>query len=287
MIAESITQVPAQVVQIAEKVVPKVMTQAREVIQEVPQVLLEEQLVQVPQTQVAEVVRQVPKEQVQVVQRGIPRITTQVAERVVNVPCDLISETAVEVPQVQTVEVLKQTAAVQQQRIVQTGRQWEQAVGREVVVGVAPAERGLEVFQAPVGFVREGVTVQPTVVERVSPIMTQEIVAPFGGAAYIGGGVAEVDRVNAFGQVVERDLYAGGVGMGGIAYGAQVVETMAPAPMYTQVLAAPTYATGGVVTEMVGAPTYATGGFVTEVVGPPTMVTEVIGAPTYATAGVL
>merc|ERR1712013_475237 len=111
-------------------------------------------------------------EQVQVVQRGVPKVSTQVAERVVNVPCSLISETAVEVPQVQTVEVLKQTAATQQQRIVQTSRQWERAVGREVVEREMMAERGLEVIQAPVVAVREGVAIQPTVVERQSPVMT-------------------------------------------------------------------------------------------------------------------
>merc|ERR1712066_584085 len=216
-VAESITQVPVEVAQYAEKVVPKVITEARETIQEVPQVLLEEQLVQVPQTQAVEVIRQVPKEQVQVVQRGIPKISTQVAERVVNVPCDLINETAVEVPQIQTVEVLKQTAAVQQQRIVQTSRQWEQAVGREVVAREAVAERGLEVVEAPVAFVREGVAVQPTVVERVSPIMTTELFA-----APVAAPVVE---------------YAASRGV------------VSAAPVVTEVFGAPTYATG-----VIGAP---------------------------------
>merc|ERR1712099_94286 len=95
-----------------------------------------------------------------------------------NVPCSLISETAVEVPQVQTVEVMNQTAAVQQQRVVQTQRSYEHAVGREVVAREMMVDQGLQVIEAPVVAVREGVAIQPTVVERQSPIMTEVIAAP-------------------------------------------------------------------------------------------------------------
>merc|ERR1719352_714566 len=134
-VAEVITQVPKPEYQYIDKQIPKFMTECREQIVEVPQVLYEERLVEVPQVQVAEVIRQVPKHTVQHVQKGIPKVTTQVVEKVVPVPTSLITETAVEVPQVQVIEVLKQTASEkQQQRIVQTGVQWQQPVAREQVV---------------------------------------------------------------------------------------------------------------------------------------------------------
>merc|ERR1719491_2431129 len=110
------------------------MTEVIEKMQEVPQVLIEEQLVEVPQVQIAEVIRQVQKPVVQAVQKGIPRVQTQVVEKVTQVPVNLVNEVAVEVPQIQQVDVLKQTAVATQQRIVQTGVQYERAVQREAVL---------------------------------------------------------------------------------------------------------------------------------------------------------
>merc|ERR1719199_1743026 len=110
------------------------MTEAVEKIQEVPQVLVEEQIVEVPQTQTAEIIRQVQKPVVQAVQKGIPKISTQVVEKVQQVPAVLINEVGLDVPQVQTVEVFKQTANATSQRIVQTGVQYERPVGRETVL---------------------------------------------------------------------------------------------------------------------------------------------------------
>lgn len=83
----------------------------------------------------------------------------------------LINEVGIDVPQFQTVEVLRQTAPATQQRIVQTGVQYERAVGREVV-GRVETSTMAGVYEAGVVGVRENVLVQPTVVERVSPIMS-------------------------------------------------------------------------------------------------------------------
>jgi len=174
-VAEVITQVSKPEYQYIDKQIPKFMTEAREQIVEVPQVLYEERLVEVPQVQVAEVIRQVPKHTVQTVQKTIPKVSTQVVEKVVPVPTSLISETAVEVPQVQVIEVLKQTASSQQQqRIVQTGIQWQQPVSREMVVERTEAARDAGTYMADVVAVREGVPLQPTVVERLNPILTTQ-----------------------------------------------------------------------------------------------------------------
>merc|ERR1719398_577844 len=176
--AEAITQVPVASVQLVEKQIPKVMTEAVEKIQEVPQVLVEEQLIEVPQVQTAEIIRQVQKPVVQAVQKGIPKISTQVREVVQQVPAVLINEVGLDVPQVQTVEVFKQTANATSQRIVQTGVQYERAVGREIIERV---EQGTMagIYDAGVVGVRENVSVQPTVVERVSPVMTMGTVETF------------------------------------------------------------------------------------------------------------
>merc|ERR1719262_590564 len=131
--AEAVTQIPVPEVQYVEKQIPKVMTEAVEKIQEVPQILIEEQLVEVPNVQVAEVIRQVQKAVVQPVQKGIPKIQTQVVEVVQAVPAVLINEVGLDVPQVQVVEVFKQTANATTQRIVQNAFQYERAVGREIV----------------------------------------------------------------------------------------------------------------------------------------------------------
>jgi len=191
-VAEVITQVPKPEYQYIDKQIPKFMTETREQIVEVPQVLYEERLVEVPQIQVAEVIRQVPKHNVQQVQKGIPKVSTQVVEKVVQIPTSLISETAVEVPQIQVIEVLKQTASnTSQQRIVQTGVQWQQAVPREMVVDRTEAARDAGIYTADVVAVREGVPTQSTVVERVNPILTtQEIVVDQRAA--MGYGTREV-----------------------------------------------------------------------------------------------
>merc|ERR1719272_2696532 len=110
------------------------MTEVVEKMQQVPQVLIEEQLIEKRQVQTCEVVRQVQKPMVQQVQRSIPRVTTQVVEKVQAVPATLINEVVQEVPQVQMVEVLRQTAQCSTQRIVQTSNQYEHAVRREEVV---------------------------------------------------------------------------------------------------------------------------------------------------------
>jgi len=102
-------------------------------------------------------VKQVSKPTVQQVQKSIAKITTQVVEKVVQVPTNLITESAVEVPQVQVIEVLKQTASgAQQQRIVQTGVMWEQAVSREAVVERTEAARSAGRYEAGIVSVREG-----------------------------------------------------------------------------------------------------------------------------------
>merc|ERR1719375_124323 len=145
------------------------MTEAVEKIQEVPQVLVEGQLVGVPQTQVTEIIRQVQKPVIQSVQKGIPKISTQVVEKVQQVPAVLISEVGLDVPQIQTVEVFKQTANATSQRIVQTGIQYERAVGREVIERVEEGAMA-GIYDAGVIGIRENVTVQPTVVERLNPI---------------------------------------------------------------------------------------------------------------------
>jgi hypothetical protein len=215
--AEAITQVPVAQVQIVEKQIPKVVTEAVEQIQEVAQVLIEEQIVEVTQVQVAEVIRQVQKPVVQTVQKGIPKIVTEIVEKVQAVPAVLINEVAVDLPQIQTVEVMKQTANGEAKRIIQSQTAWQRmAMREEVVERIDEATIG-GVYEAGVVGIRENVLVQPTVVERVSPIMTQSIV---GGTqmveyaaptTYVTGGMVEVDQVDQYGQVVERDLIVGGV----------------------------------------------------------------------------
>merc|ERR1719265_695088 len=111
------------------------MTEAIEKIQEVPQVLIEEQLVEVPQVQVCESIRQVQAPVIQAVQKGIPKISTQVVEKVQAVPATLVCEVAVDLPQIQTVEVMRQTASGEAKRIVQTGIQYsEQLAVRSLTV---------------------------------------------------------------------------------------------------------------------------------------------------------
>merc|ERR1711972_769923 len=149
-----------------EKPIPKVTTEALQTLQEVPQMLIEEQLVEVPQVQIAEIIKQVPKVVVQPRQRQIPRVTTQVVEKVQQVGVPLINEVAIEVPSVQQVEVMKQTAQLSQQRMVQTSRQYEVATQ---AFRTMPEERA-GVFQAQ-AIAAGNVSVQPTAVERINPVM--------------------------------------------------------------------------------------------------------------------
>merc|ERR1712194_216163 len=153
-----------------------VITEVVNQMQQVPQVLIEEQLVERTQVQVCEVIRQVQKPMVQQTQRQIPRVTTQVVEKVQAVPAVLINEVVQEVPQVQTVEVLRQTAQCSTQRIAQQSNQYQQPVLREQVVQRVEQATIGGVYQAGVVGVRENVAVQPTAAERVSPIMTQNVV---------------------------------------------------------------------------------------------------------------
>merc|ERR1712028_146330 len=232
--------------------VPKVMTEVVEVLQEAPHMLVEEVLVEIPQVQTAEIIRQVQLPVVQTVQRQIPRITTQVKEVVQQVAFPLINEVAQEIPQVQMVEVLKQTAVATSQRIVQQGVQYERAVQRETVLNrVEASQMTGTMYEAGIVGVRENVSIQPTVVERRSPmtITNMQVTAP--STAYAQAAFGEVDVVNAFGQVVERDIVVGGGGF---------VETFA---------ASTTFVGGGLV-ETFAAPTFVetvgAGGFV-ETVG--------------------
>jgi len=251
--AEAITQVPVAEIQIIEKQIPKVMTEAIEKIQEVPQILIEEQLVEVPQIQTCETVRQVQNVMVQQVQKGVPRVQTQVVEKVQQVPATLICEVAIDVPQVQMVEVLRQTAAATSQRIVQTGVQYERAVGREMVLERVEAGTMAGVYEAGIVGVRENAMVQPTVVERLSPILTQEF-------------------------MVQQPMVAPTTYAGVVEYAAPQVEYVTAAPTMLEYVQQPQY-------EYV-APAATT--YMTEMVAPTTYMTEMLVAPTeYVTEQVV
>jgi len=210
MTAEAITQVPVAQVEIVGKNIPKVTTEVVTQLVEVPHVLVEEVLVEIPQIQTCEIIRQVQMPVIQTVQRQVARVTTQVVEVVQQVPAVLINEIAVDAPVVQVVEVMKQTCVGSAMRIGTTTTQFERAIAREEVV-MAVSERvqtGIMYEAAPLGF--GTVTMQPTVVERTNPMtITQVMMAGQGGvvASQIGV-VGEIDQVNAYGQVVERDFVA-------------------------------------------------------------------------------
>jgi hypothetical protein len=164
-----------------------------------------------------------------------------VVEIVQAVPATLINEVALDVPQVQMVEVFKQTANATSQRIVQNAFQYERAIGREVVERTDLAVMAGVYDAGVVGF-RENVSVQPTVVERLNPV-----VAGYTEEVIVGGG--------GYTEVIER---AGGY--------IEAIETIA-APTVYETIAAPT------VIETIGAPT------VIETIGAPTAV-EMLVAPT-------
>jgi len=147
----------------------------------------------------------------------------------------LINEVAQEIPQVQMVEVLKQTAVATSQRIVQQGVQYERAVQRETVLNrVEASQMTGTMYNAGIVGVRENVSIQPTAVERLNPmtITNMQVGAPAVSYIQAGTGYEEIDQVNAFGQVVERDIVVGG-GLG-------LVETFA-APTFVETFAAPTF----------------------------------------------
>merc|ERR1712060_630475 len=111
------------------------------------------------------------------------------------VPAVLKQERAVEVPQVMTCEVRKQVAAAQQQRVIQTGVEWEQAVAREAVVEAVGQTQYAGMYEAGVVGVRQGgpVMVEPVVTRgetfvepvvehlravQTGPVEAREIVQP-------------------------------------------------------------------------------------------------------------
>merc|ERR1719397_551677 len=114
--------------------------------------------------------------QVHEVSKQIPKIVkTEVIQKVVQVPSTLIQETAVEVPKVMTHEVVTQKASANmQQRIIQTGVQYQRQVTREDVVhGYKDAVDG-GVHEASVIGVREYV-VQPDAVEKTERRVTESV----------------------------------------------------------------------------------------------------------------
>merc|ERR1711957_1141687 len=199
---------------------------------------------------------------VQQTQRQIPRVTTQVVEKVQAVPAVLINEVVQEVPQVQTVEVLRQTAQCSTQRIVQQSNQYQQPVLREQVVQRVEQATIGGVYQAGVVGVRENVSVQPTVVERVSPILTNNM----AGASMIQGqqlGVAQSFAAPTYATTLGAGQYGAGQAygalaapttyMGGQAMGGQVVMEAISAPTTFASMAAPTTFAASTL----AAPTYA------------------------------
>merc|ERR1712187_365711 len=192
--AECTVQVPREDVQIVEKPVPKVYTEAREIVQAVPKVFTEERMAFVPQVQTHEVMKHVSVTQVKVEEQPIPKIETQVREKIVQKPATLIEEVAHEYEETFPVEVVKERHAGTQQRIVQTAREWVQEIPREaVVVGTGASiqggyieaketgqsrmkqtvERDLVLYDAPTTYVERDITyggtttyVEPTVAKR-------------------------------------------------------------------------------------------------------------------------
>merc|ERR1712216_592457 len=77
------------------------------------------------------------------------------------------------------------TATGAAQRIVQTGTQYEHMIAREAVLERVDAPISAGIYAPGVVGVREIAAVQPTVVERISPIMTTETVMMGGMTEYI------------------------------------------------------------------------------------------------------
>lgn len=164
----------------------------------------------------------------------------------------LINEVGKEVPQVQQVDVLKQTAAAQQQRIVQTGTQYERAIAREAVVDYVGQGTMAGAYNAGVLAVKDA-TVQQTVVDRVNPVMTTELVnyaAAAPAVEYVGASAVRTA------PVVEYGAAYGGAAYGGAAYGG-TTGTMAAKVLST--------GTTGYVAPTTG---FGTATYATEVVAP-------------------
>merc|ERR1712187_798588 len=197
--AECTVQVPREDVQIVEQPVPKVYTEAREVVQAVPKVFTEERMASVPQ--------------VKVVEKPIPKIETQVREKIVQKPATLIEEVAHEYEETFPVEVVKERHAGAQQQIVQTAREWVQEVPREaVVVGTGAAiqggdieaketgqsrmkqtvDRDLVLYDAPTTYVERDITYGGTTTYVEPAVVTRDIT--YGGTtAYVEPTVATRD----------------------------------------------------------------------------------------------
>lgn len=186
---EVVTQVPRPEVQYIDKPVTMVRTEAREQLIEVPQIFYEERLVEVPQMQVAEVMKQVSAPRVQEILRQIPKYETQIIEKVVPHTMMLTQETAMEVPQVCVQEVVRQVASsTNQQRIVQTGVEWERHVGRDEVVQETQEAQYAGVYESQARMVEQEMQ-GPYSVQGPGFAMDPRYGAPPGGV-YIGGGGA-------------------------------------------------------------------------------------------------
>jgi len=250
-----VVQVPRPEIEYVDKQVPKVTTEAREMVVEVPQVFYEERLQHVPQVQVAEVVKQVAAPQTREVVKQIPKIVeTRVIEKVVQVPSTLIQETAVEVPKVMHHEVVTQKASANmQQRVIQTGYQYQRNAHREEVVSrELEAQVGGE-YNAQITHVREFAVNSQDV--EISRVITDELVSEEA---------AVVTTMNLPAETHQRDIIQGGTmqyAAAPLVYGAPPVATSQfAAPVTTiqaqqqQILAEPIAGAQPVTTMTYGAP---------------------------------
>merc|ERR1712232_708708 len=96
-----------------EKTVPKIEYQIRESVVEVPIVVREERIIEVPQVEIVEVLKQVEVPITQTVDKQCLNTVTSFFEKTVEIPHLLTEEEAVEVPQVSIVEATTERAHVQ------------------------------------------------------------------------------------------------------------------------------------------------------------------------------
>merc|ERR1712032_761233 len=131
----------------------------------------------VPQVQVAEVVKQVAVPQQREVVRQIPKIVeTKVVDKIQQVPYTLRQDKAVEVPKVLHQEVITQKASANmQQRVIQTGYQYERFVQKEEVVDRTENAVLAGEYNAQVTAVREFAV--PSQDVEVSRVVTEELVS--------------------------------------------------------------------------------------------------------------
>jgi hypothetical protein len=238
-VAELIRQVPKPEIQYVDKQVPKIITEAREQIVQVPQVFYEERLVEQPQVQIAEIVKEVPVQQVQEVPKHIPKIVeTKVIEKIVHVPATLIQEKVVEVPQIIHQEVVTQKASGNvQQRIIQTGYQYDRFVSREEVVTREEEAVNVGTYEAHVSQVREFPV--PSSDVEISRVITEPMVSGEPPVVTTVNLPVEPSPVNRSGFIVEPQVGTSGL----VGYpGQQVVQTVVqPSPhmVTTQPLVSP------------------------------------------------